>query len=86
VKLPETERAARGDTAGQRRGVWRDLSWLMPLAGLLLFMPPIMGLFDHHLYVLGLPLLPLYLFAVWLLGIVLTAVVARRLRKADADA
>ncbi|GAB5470692.1 MAG: hypothetical protein Kilf2KO_37220 [Rhodospirillales bacterium] len=70
------------DRAGQREGVrrnaWQDLRWLLPLVGLLLFMPPFLGLFDHRLFVFGLPLLLVYIFATWLGGIVLTALVARR--------
>lgn len=78
--------AGEREALSRHRGAWQDLSWLLPLAGLLLFMPPVLGLFDHRLYLFGLPLLPLYVFAIWLCGILLTALVARRLRRDDADA
>ncbi len=63
------------------RRAWQDLRWLLPFAAVFLFMPPILGLFDHPLYFFGIPLLMFYLFAVWLIGILLTALVAQRLRE-----
>ncbi len=64
---------------GQSRGAWQDLRWILPLAAVILFMPPVLGLLDHPLYLFGVPLLLFYLFAVWLVGILLTALVAHRL-------
>lgn len=57
-----------------------DLCWFLPLVGVFLLMPPLLGLFNESRYFFGLPLLLVYLFAVWLFGILLTALAARRLR------
>ncbi len=59
-----------------------DLSWILPFVGLLLFMPPILDFFDVGRYLFGLPLLLVYLFAIWLVGILLTGLAARRLQRA----
>lgn len=58
-----------------------DLSWFLPLVGLFLLMPPLLGLFNESRYLFGIPLLLVYLFAVWLIGILLTALAARRLQR-----
>lgn len=62
---------------GNRRA--RDAAILLPLGGLLLFLPPYVRLFDQPAFVFGLPLLHVYIFCVWLAGIALTALLARRL-------
>lgn len=62
---------------GNRRA--RDAAILLPLGGLLLFLPPYVQLFDQPVYVFGLPLLHVYIFCIWFVGIVLTALLARRL-------
>ncbi|WP_018697791.1 hypothetical protein [Amorphus coralli] len=59
-----------------------DLKWALPLAMVLLLMPPILTVFDHPVLVAGIPLLHVYLFAVWILGIAATAWLSRRLRRA----
>ena len=38
---------------------------LLPLIGLLLFFPPIAGIFDINLFVSGIPFTVIYLFVVW---------------------
>ncbi len=63
----------------------RDLSWFLPLVGLLLFMPPLLSLFDGGHFLFGMPLLLIYIFAIWLVGILLTAVAARHLQQARAS-
>jgi hypothetical protein len=62
---------------GNRRA--RDAAILLPLGGLLLFLPPYVRLFDQPGDVFGVPLLHVYIFSLWLIGIVLTALLARRL-------
>lgn len=62
---------------GNRRA--RDAAILLPLGGLLLFLPPYVQLFDQPAYVFGLPLLHVYIFCIWFAGILLTALLARRL-------
>jgi len=47
--------------------------------GTLLFLPPLVLLFNQHLRVLGIPLEVIYLFAVWLALVVGTAMFAYRL-------
>ncbi len=46
-----------------RKTVERAL--LLPLIGLLLFFPPIAGIFDINLFVSGIPFTVIYLFVVW---------------------
>ncbi len=60
-----------------------DLSWFLPFVGLLLLMPPLLSLFDEQRFVFGIPLLLFYLFAIWLIGILLTAWAAGRLQRAS---
>lgn len=56
-----------------------DLAALLPVGAVLLFLPPYVGLADGAGTLLGIPSLHFYIFGVWGLGIVLTALVARRL-------
>ena len=64
----------------------RDIAILLPIGALLLFLPPYARLFDQPTTVLGVPLLPLAIFSFWFLGIVITAVAARALRRQEAGA
>ncbi len=57
----------------------RDIAVLLPLGGVILFLPPYVAIFDQDVDFGGVPFLHVSLFAAWLLGIVLTALVARRL-------
>lgn len=66
-----------------RYGRLRDLAVLLPLGALLIFLPPYINIFDQPLLIFGIPLLPFAIFLFWLIGIVLTAVVARALNRAD---
>ncbi len=54
------------------KGRTRDISALLPWLGLFLFAPPVLSLFHPHVTLAGLPLLPLYLFLVWL-GLILSS-------------
>ena len=54
------------------------------LLGVLLFTPPFLTLFNNATRVLGLPALYLYLFAAWVLVIVLAALAVERVT-ADAN-
>ncbi|MEQ9198725.1 MAG: hypothetical protein RLN80_01970 [Rhodospirillales bacterium] len=56
----------------------RDLAFLVPLGCLLLFMPPYIGIFDQPWFLFGIPVLQIFIFSVWLAGIVMTALVAAR--------
>jgi hypothetical protein len=55
------------------------------LLGLVCFTPPLLGIFGMRERVLGLPVLYLYLFAVWGVLIALAARIAGR-RRGDGDA
>lgn len=57
----------------------RDVAVILPLGGILLLMPPYVRIFDQPVFVAGIPLLFIYLFAVWLIGIALTGYIAHRL-------
>ncbi len=52
---------------------------LVPLLGLLLWMPPLVGLFATPWRIFGVPLAVAYLFGVWLLLIAAAWALARRL-------
>lgn len=56
-----------------------DLAALLPVGAVLLFVPPYVRLADGAGTLLGIPSLHFYIFGVWGVGIVLTALVARRL-------
>lgn len=69
--------------AGRRA---RDAAMLLPLGAVLLFLPPYVRLFDQPGFLFNIPLLHAYIFVLWLIGIVLTALLARRLaREADEE-
>lgn len=50
----------------------REAASLLAVVGLFLLMPPVVGLFATPVSLAGVPLIVLYLFAVWL-GLVLAA-------------
>jgi hypothetical protein len=58
----------------------RDAAALLPLAGLVLLMPPLITLFAVEADWLGVPAIVAYVFGVWLGLIGCAALVARRLR------
>lgn len=57
----------------------RDAAHALPFVGLFLLLPPVLGLFAVPLDLAGVPLLVIYLFAVWLGLIVAAALLARAL-------
>lgn len=61
----------------------RDAALLVPIGCLLLFMPPYVGVFDLPEFLFGIPLLHIFIFSVWLIGIVLTALIANRMARTD---
>jgi hypothetical protein len=65
--------------ASPRDARLRDVAVLLTCCGVLLLMPPFIGLVSPQLSLLGLPLQALYLFGVWAGLIVGAAVLARRL-------
>lgn len=57
----------------------RDAARLLPLVGLFLLLPPVIAPFAVPVNLAGVPLLVIYLFAVWLGLIVAAALLARAL-------
>ncbi|WP_108663257.1 hypothetical protein [Acuticoccus kandeliae] len=57
-----------------------DARAIVALAGPLLFTPPALALAQRDWSFFGIPTLVVYVFAAWLLGIVLTRAVNRRMR------
>lgn len=57
----------------------RDAARMLPLIGLFLLLPPVIAPFAAPVDVAGVPLLVIYLFAVWLGLIVAAALLARAL-------
>lgn len=57
----------------------RDAALVLPLIGILIFLPPYIRIFDQNAFLAGIPVLFIYIFMLWFIGIVLTAIVARRL-------
>ncbi len=57
-----------------------DARTIVALAGPILFTPAALFLVDRPADVLGVPFLLVYIFAVWLAGIALTFILARRAR------
>jgi len=58
----------------------RDAAVLLPLAGLVLLLPPVITLFAaRHAGVAGVPLIVVYVFSAWLALIAAAALLARRL-------
>ena len=60
----------------------RDAALVVPLGGVVLFLPPYVLIFDQAGVFYGIPFLHIALFACWFIGIVLTAVMARLLIRA----
>ncbi len=61
-----------------------DLAIIVPIFGVLLLMPPLVGLFARPaLGVFGIPLIVVYLFGLWFALIGAALLIALRLRKAD---
>lgn len=58
---------------------YRELAVLLPVAGLVLFMPPYLLILSRPEELFGIPVLQIYIFAVWLGGIAVTAALSRRL-------
>ncbi len=61
----------------------RDALILLPVAGAIAFVPPVILLFDAPVDVLGIPLQVFYVFSVWLALVVVGAMVGRRIGRVD---
>jgi hypothetical protein len=79
-KAPERRR----EDGGMRRpGVGAERLVGLFLIGAIGFSPPILTLFDKPILVAGIPLLYLYLFALWIVLIALASIVVTQLAPAD---
>lgn len=72
-ELPPTPSPRRNAATGDARAI-------LSAAGPIFFLPPVLALADRDLTIFGVPLLAAYIFLVWLAGIVLIALAARRER------
>jgi len=61
----------------------RELALITPLLGALLLMPPVTWLFSQQLSILGIPLLALYIFCVWVGLIVVAVFLALKLKDSE---
>lgn len=57
----------------------RDISLALLAGAILIFTPPYVKIFDRPVFVFGVPLLHIYLFSLWLAGIVITGLLSRRI-------
>ncbi|PJI38533.1 hypothetical protein [Ferrovibrio sp.] len=57
----------------------RIFALLLPVVGLILFMPPYLRIPSRAEHLFGMPVLHVYIFLLWLIAVVLTAIVSRRL-------
>ena len=82
--MSEAERPpSLGSRAEPRRS--REAALILPLTGLALFTPPLIGLFALDLSVIGAPLIVVYIFAVWAALIAAARTISRRLTAEDAE-
>lgn len=73
-----------GDEAALAAAKTQDAALALPLAGLALFTPPLIGVFASDVAIFGAPLIVVYLFSAWA-GLVAAAfVLSRRLRRVSA--
>jgi cytoskeletal protein RodZ len=61
----------------------RDTIMVLTLIGTWLMMPPMLEVFQNSSSILGMPMIVVYLFGVWLALIMTTALVVRRIRSSD---
>ena len=76
-----TRRQEHGVEQPLRRQKIRDRAMVLPLIGLALLVPPIVGIFQIDVRVGGLPFTAVYLFGVWAALIVGAALLSRELRR-----
>jgi hypothetical protein len=70
-----------GETDGQ--GL-RDAATVLPFVATVLLMPPVVLIFAAPVMAFGIPLIVVYVFAVWLVVIAAAGLTARRLARLDA--
>ncbi|MEO0362274.1 MAG: hypothetical protein AAF322_14250 [Pseudomonadota bacterium] len=76
----QTSDAAQDDAALAAAKA-RDAAFVLPLAGLALLSPPVLGVFAFDARPFGAPAIVVYLFAVWAVLILGAAILSRRLAR-----
>lgn len=61
----------------------RDRHFALPTFGALLLMPPFLNLFNREVTVFGLPLVAVYIFALWLALVIGVFLLGRRSSRKD---
>lgn len=64
---------------------YRDLAMALPVAAVLLLLPPLIRIFAAPAMLGGIPLIVVYIFAVWAGAILLALLVARHAHPASGD-
>ncbi len=85
LKRARDARGEPGRPKPRRSSRAPEAAILLPLLGFFLLMPPMIGLFAVHLDIVGLPLIVIYVFGVWLALVVCAALLARRLTHSPSD-
>lgn len=77
--------ADMADTAAFKTVRTYEAAMALPIIGLALFSPPLIGLFASDAGVFGVPMIVAYLFAAWVALLFGAYLLARRLKRADPD-
>ncbi len=64
---------------------YRDLALILPLVGMLVFLTPLVRVAGSDVSVFGLPVAIVYIYGFWVLLILLTRRLARRLGRDDSE-
>jgi len=80
-RLQDEERATSAPRARRREGRMHERSLALFASAIVAFTPPLLMVFDRKATVFGLPMLYLYLFAVWAALIALAGRIAARWRR-----
>ena len=64
---------------------FRDLAVILPIAVVLLLVPPLIRIFAAPVALAGIPLIVVYIFAVWAAAIFIAALVSRHAHQAPGD-
>ncbi|WP_421708791.1 hypothetical protein [Algihabitans sp.] len=79
------ERSGRDPSKRQGDRRLRDIAVVLPIALLLTFLPPYVRIFDQNGLLGGVPLLLVYIFGIWSLVILASALLGRRLSQSEME-
>ncbi len=79
---PGAKTGSAGDEGAFAAAKARDAGFILPIIGLILFAPPVIGMFTADMSVFGAPLIVAYLFITWAVLIVAAGLLSRSLVKA----